>query len=242
MVDKLARTRFLAVLGSSGSGKSSLVNCGLRPALHRGLMGAAGSAWRIAQFRPGSAPLEAMAKALAKDSVLFPGFKLQGLTLDELIESTLRLSKLGLIDIYEQARLNDGANLLVVVDQFEELFRYRALATPQKADEYGMRQETTAFVNLLLEAAKQRTCPIYVVLTMRSDFLGDCAQFPALPEAINEGHYLTRRASDQARCIVRAGGLREIDAGGPRLVRKFRLVVHATPLAFGKEWCPVGAA
>ena len=242
MVDKLARTRFLAVLGSSGSGKSSLVNCGLRPALHRGLMGAAGSAWRIAQFRPGSAPLEAMAKALAKDSVLFPGFKLQGLTLDELIESTLRLSKLGLIDIYEQARLNDGANLLVVVDQFEELFRYRALATPQKADEYGMRQETTAFVNLLLEAAKQRTCPIYVVLTMRSDFLGDCAQFPALPEAINEGHYLTRRASDQARCIVRAGGLREIDAGGPRLVRKFRLVVHATPSAFGKEWCPVGAA
>ena len=53
---------------------------------------------------------------------------------------------------------------------------------------------------------------------------------------------LTRRASDQARCIVRAGGLREIDAGGPRLVRKFRLVVHATPSAFGKEWCPVGAA
>ena len=55
-------------------------------------------------------------------------------------------------------------------------------------------------------------------------------------------YFLTRRASDQARCIVRAGGLREIDAGGPRLVRKFRLVVHATPLAFGKEWCPVGAA
>jgi hypothetical protein len=49
-------------------------------------------------------------------------------------------------------------------------------------------------------------------------------------------------ASDQARCIVRAGGLREIDVGGPRLVRKFRLVVHATPSAFGKEWCPVGAA
>jgi uncharacterized coiled-coil DUF342 family protein/energy-coupling factor transporter ATP-binding protein EcfA2 len=199
MVDRLARTRFLVVLGSSGSGKSSLVNCGLRPALHRGLMGAAGSAWRMAQFRPGSTPLEATAKALAKDGVLFPGLKLQGLTLDELIESTLRLSKLGLVDIYEQARLKDGANLLVVVDQFEELFRYRALAAPQKTDEYGMRQETTAFVNLLLEAPKQRTCPIYVVLTMRSDFLGDCAQFPALPEAINEGHYLVPRMTRDDR-------------------------------------------
>jgi FtsZ-binding cell division protein ZapB/guanylate kinase len=210
MVDKLARTRFLVVLGSSGSGKSSLVNCGLRPALHRGLMGTAGSAWRMAQFRPGSAPLEAMAKALAKDGVLFPGFKLQGLTLDELIESTLRLSKLGLVDIYEQARLNDGTNLLVVVDQFEELFRYRTLSTPQKTDEYGMRQETTAFVNLLLEAPKQRTCSIYVVLTMRSDFLGDCAQFPALPEAINEGHYLVPRMTrDDRRAAI----------GGPVAVR-----------------------
>lgn len=43
MVDKLAATRFLAVVGTSGSGKSSLVNCGLVPALHRGLMAGAGS-------------------------------------------------------------------------------------------------------------------------------------------------------------------------------------------------------
>ena len=59
MVNKLAATRFLAVVGTSGSGKSSLVNCGLRPALHRGLMTRAGTAWRMAQFRPGSAPLRA---------------------------------------------------------------------------------------------------------------------------------------------------------------------------------------
>src|SRR4026207_1761743 len=46
MVDKLAATHFLAVVGTSGSGKSSLVNCGLRPALHPGLIGGAGAAWR----------------------------------------------------------------------------------------------------------------------------------------------------------------------------------------------------
>ena len=45
MVDRLSAARFLAVVGTSGSGKSSLVNCGLRPALHRGLMASAGSAW-----------------------------------------------------------------------------------------------------------------------------------------------------------------------------------------------------
>src|SRR5262247_4755024 len=65
MVNKLAATRFLAVIGTSGSGKSSLVNCGLRPALHGGLMASAGTSWRMAQFRPGNDPLRAMADALA---------------------------------------------------------------------------------------------------------------------------------------------------------------------------------
>lgn len=56
-IDKLAEKHFLAVVGTSGSGKSSLVNCGLRPALHRGWMPKAGTVWRIAQFRPGSNPI-----------------------------------------------------------------------------------------------------------------------------------------------------------------------------------------
>ena len=59
MVDKLAATHFLAVVGTSGSGKSSLVNCGLRPALHGGLMARAGTSWRMAQFRPGNDPMRA---------------------------------------------------------------------------------------------------------------------------------------------------------------------------------------
>src|SRR5215468_9347011 len=122
MVNKLAATRFLAVVGTSGSGKSSLVNCGLRPALHRGLMAKAGTSWRIAQFRPGSNPVRAMARALANKGVLFGDYKSEGVSLAEIIEATLNLSTLGLADIYEQAQPGEAVNLLVVVDQFEELF------------------------------------------------------------------------------------------------------------------------
>src|SRR5688572_33501751 len=70
MVDKLAATHFLAVVGTSGSGKSSLVNCGLVPALHRGLIAGAGSAWRVATLRPGNRPIRALAEALTRPSVL----------------------------------------------------------------------------------------------------------------------------------------------------------------------------
>ena len=67
----------------------------------------------------------------------------------------------------------------------------------------GVSEAATAFVNLLLEAKEQTTYPIYVVLTMRSDFLGDCAQFPGLAEAINAGQYLVPRMTrDERRAAI----------------------------------------
>src|SRR5436190_14989989 len=155
MVDKLAATRFLAVVGTSGSGKSSLVNCGLRPALHGGLMASAGTAWRIAQFRPGSDSMQAMARALAEDGVLFRDYQAGGLTLAEIVDTTFRMSKLGLIDIYEQAQLAEDVNLLVVVDQFEELFRYRQAGPGQRQTVMSVSEDAIAFVNLLLEVKEQ---------------------------------------------------------------------------------------
>ncbi len=195
MVDTLARGRFLAVIGSSGCGKSSLVNCGLRPALHRGLLTRAGSAWRMASCRPGGHPLRALAHALAAPGALQRDIGNGPFSQAELIEATLAMSRLGLVEAWREAQLPAGTNLLVIVDQFEELFRYRNLAD-------GDDDPATAFVNLLLEA-RQRDVPIYIVLTMRSDFLGDCARFAGLPEAINGGQYLVPRMSrDERRAAI----------------------------------------
>jgi hypothetical protein len=205
MVDQLATTRFLAVVGSSGCGKSSLVNCGLRPALHRGLMASTGPHWRVVQFRPGSAPLAALASALAQPDVLFEKRPAAEVPIEFLVESTLRLSKLGLVDIFQQAHLPRGTNLLVVVDQFEELFRFPGHRHNGGAT--GPGSDAKAFVKLLLEVPKQR-CPIYVVLTMRSDFLGDCAAFNNLPEAINRAQYLVPRLTRDERRAAIAGPAR----------------------------------
>ena len=201
MVDKLEATHFLAVVGTSGSGKSSLVNCGLRPALLRGLMAGAGSSWCVAQFRPGTNPIGAMAKALAEEGALFRDLAIEGLTLPQLVDVNLRMSKLGLIDIVQQAALEDGVNLLLVVDQFEELFRYGQLAAA--GSDSGQRNDSTAFVNLLLEVAERAPERIFVVLTMRSDFLGDCTKFSGLVEAINAGQYLVPRLTrDERRAAI----------------------------------------
>ena len=73
-------------------------------------------------------------------------------------------------------------------------------------------------MNLLLQAA-QSEHPIYIVLTMRSDFLGDCARFPGLPEAVNEGQYLVPRLTrEEGRAAITspiAVGSGEIESRSP---------------------------
>jgi len=113
MVNELARTRFLAVLGTSGSGKSSLVNCGLRPALHRGLMAGAGPAWRMAQFRPGSDPIQSLAEALAAEGVLYSKHN-EDVPIAEIVKTYLHASKNGIVETFRKARLPEGTNLLIV--------------------------------------------------------------------------------------------------------------------------------
>lgn len=204
MVDKLG-ARFLAVLGTSGSGKSSLVNCGLRPALRRGLMAGAGTVWKMVQFRPGADPIRAMSNAIAGEKTLFQDFRPPGMPLDQIVEATLRMSDLGLADVFEQAQLESRANLLLVVDQFEELFRYVKPGRNNRSDVQERSEEAVAFVKLLLRVHAQTNLPVYVVLTMRSDFLGDCARFEGLPEAINQGQYLVPRLTREERRSAIAG-------------------------------------
>lgn len=194
---RLSRSRFLAVVGTSGSGKSSLIRAGLMPALRGGMMKGAGSGWRIAVMRPGGNPIGNLAAELAKKDVLSEaGLGLSDEEAEAVIEATLRSGSLGILNVAREARLGEHEKLLVVVDQFEELFRFRAA-------QEGSVDEASAFVKLLLEAAQQRELSIYIVLTMRSDFLGDCAQFQGLPEAINDGQYLIPRMTrDERRFAV----------------------------------------
>ncbi|MFN9692407.1 MAG: NACHT and WD repeat domain-containing protein [Synechococcaceae cyanobacterium] len=205
MVDLLAQRRFLAVVGGSGCGKSSLVNCGLQPALRRGLMASGGTSWRMARFRPGLRPIEALAQGLAaalspSDGDATASLAAADLSQAEVIATQLRLSRLGLVEVAEQAGIGPDANLLVVVDQFEELFRYQGLAEGPAAGRLANAQgEAQALVNLLLASGAQQRCPIHLVLTMRSDFLGDCARFTGLPEAITTSLYLVPRLSREER-------------------------------------------
>src|SRR3954463_2703253 len=168
ILERLASRRLLAVIGVSGGGKSSLVRAGVIPVLRIGTAQNLPGRWRIRTIKPGNAPLQALRTVLQAGS-------------------DWPTSSFGLV---EQARNLLGVNekLLLVVDQFEELFRFRAETLNSDAG-----NEAALFVNLLLAAVDQPRIPIYLLLTMRTDFLGECAQFRGLPEALNDCYYLVPR-------------------------------------------------
>jgi energy-coupling factor transporter ATP-binding protein EcfA2 len=194
LLTRLQHGRFVGIVGQSGCGKSSLVRAGLLPALHGGFMAGVGSRWRIAVMRPGSAPIESLSRALERARVLENVAPDESMRLG-LTNGVLHGGALGLVEVVQQAHLPSDENVLVVVDQFEELFRFRHGASAAHASD-----EAAAFVKLLLSAASNRDVPVYVLITMRSDFIGECAQFRELPETLNDGLFLVPRLTrDQVR-------------------------------------------
>jgi len=182
MVDRLAATRFLAVLGASGSGKSSLVMTGLLDALVIGLHARAGSRWRIAYMRPGSRPTENLARALLNSEET--GKQANDLDI-ELLASYLQRGPRSLVEWCIAGNLAPGTNLLVLVDQFEELFRVAREASCE---------ESQLFVDLIATLLKADSAsPVRVIRTIRSKFLGECAGLPSLAGVVITAQYLLPR-------------------------------------------------
>jgi WD40 repeat protein len=196
LLTKLRTSRLIAVIGSSGSGKSSLVKSGLIPSLQSGFMSGRGSSWRICSFRPGNDPIGNMAKSLVSPMFANDEEATENMeTLTAITESVLRRNTSGLVDAYKQSNQPASTNLLILVDQFEEIFRFRKFENESKQ----VKKDSVTFINLLLAATKQSDLPIYVVFTMRADFLTDCTDFRGLPEAINDGSYLVPKMTREER-------------------------------------------
>lgn len=156
--------RFLAVVGPSGSGKSSLVRAGLVPALRAGAV-AGGPCWYVADLTPGIDPFAELVRALRKVAV-------RPLTDD--VADALRDRPAGLAALVRSALPDDGGELLLVVDQFEELFTLVAEA------------DRKAFV-ALLAAATAGDSRLRVVVTLRADFYDRPLGDPVLAELLRQG-------------------------------------------------------
>ena len=187
VIDRLARNRLVFIHGASGSGKSSLVRGGVLPKLALQHM-RHDAPWLTCAMRPSGGPiwnlaaeyarLEGRAGDIERIGAIAGQFNARSATLASVASS--------LKDVQDKS-------LCVLVDQFEELFRHEK--------EMG-GDELRLFVDLIQRAAagdQGEATPgldLHVIVTMRSEFLGECARFAGFAETINHTQYLVPRMDD----------------------------------------------
>ena len=190
--------RFLAVVGPSGSGKSSVVRAGLIPALRRGALPGSEN-WFVIQMLPGARPLEEMETALLRIAVNPP----------ESLLSQMREDERGMLRAIKRVLPADDAGprrseLLLLIDQFEEIFTL-------VEDESDRAQ----FLEGLLAAAADPRGRLRVVVTLRADFYDRPLQYAGLGELVRQQTevVLPLSSAELERAITGPGGRMGVELG-----------------------------
>jgi hypothetical protein len=177
-----------------------VIRAGLIPQLLAGYLQEAGTNWDIAICRPGKNPVENLAVAFAR--IKCSSNDNESIKNEcQVTEPLLNHSIYGILDFNEVLNppgkpKEEKSNLLIIIYQFEELFRFNR-------DDLKKPGIENHFVNLLLNASLNPDVSIYVIITMRSEFLGDCVKYRGLPEAINQGQYLVPQLSrEQIKDVI----------------------------------------
>jgi WD40 repeat protein/energy-coupling factor transporter ATP-binding protein EcfA2 len=169
LLDHLAETEtkstFLAVVGPSGSGKSSVVRAGLIPALRQGALPGSEN-WFTLQMLPGEHPLEELEATLLGIAVDPP----------DSIQEQLQADEHGLLKALTECLPEDNSKLLLVIDQFEEVF-------------YQVEQESERahFLKCLYHAVTDPHSPLILIITLRADFYDRPLSYPKFGELARAG-------------------------------------------------------
>jgi len=198
VAEKLLRNRFVALTGSSGSGKSSLMHCGVVPAIMAGSKGK--SSWRVLSIKPGNDPVGNLADAFATSDINSDGNK----TGKEGILRLLNEDPDGISAIFGRFPSREGEKTLLLIDQFEELFRY---GDGETGKEYG--EVTATFLNLITRAVTNNKNAFYAIIALRSELISECERFKVFTRIVNNSNFLLPGMTEENLREVITGPLKK---------------------------------
>lgn len=168
VTQKLMKFRFVAVTGPSGIGKSSFISCGVIP----GLMNHGN--WNLIQVLPGKDALNQLLKKVQA---------LPGNNTEEVIPSETEARKEAIIANLKNSNKKSKSNTILFIDQFEQLIL-------NSRNNVISEKDTRTYLSMLMDLINQKELPVFVVIAIRSDYLGEFSFYHELAELINKSGYL----------------------------------------------------
>lgn len=197
--------RFLAVLGASGSGKSSLLHAGVLPWLRQGTLHPETKDWTYVPMRPGSNALSNLDAALRGVPALRPHLPPVGAT-PEQRRAQWSGNLLHEVAATALGTSHGASRLVLIVDQFEELFTFRpsgqSAAEEKRRNDY-MTAVWEPFLRNLAGAVREPSGPVSVIVSMRADFLAHFAEDESLAPFLSDF---------RLRCLIQPLSEREVRA------------------------------
>lgn len=228
---KISKNRFITIMGYSGSGKSSLLYCGLIPILYGGFATQAGPYWNVITTRPGTSPINSLTDSIIDFMLKTDRLDQEGVEMQRaIISSVLRSGSDGLVKVSKYIQRNQTENSFFLIDQFEEIFGYR-----EHDESVEAVNDAQLFVNLILTAIQQTEVPTFVALTMRSDFIGECSMFTGLTDHINISNYLIPQMTREQKKSVIEGPVAV--AGGKISQRLVKRLLN--DIGMGQDQLPI---
>ncbi len=220
IIERMERHHMAAVMGGSGCGKSSIVRAGVIPKLHAYGISSAGDTWLFAIFTPQDQPIVRLAEALEALLEKPADEERRGERREQIRE--LLFDPDGLEYFLEEfgselavgdglEKLRERTRLLVIVDQFEEIFRDddhgdEDLTSEQRTMPESKPREAKALAELILNCFRKEPeaddhgdgprARVFIMITLRTEDLHKCAEYLELPEVLNRCSYMARRLDE----------------------------------------------
>ena len=179
----LQQYKLVTITGDGGSGKTSLIDAGLIPKIQKGFSGQQGKEWSICKFRPGVSPIENLSYSLTEKGGLYIGGKAK--TTDyENYKSILETKReLGLVEIYKNSEIFEKKNLLVIIDQIEDLFKFK------KFFDFDATLDDNLLFNIVYRTSRYKETPIYFIIAIDNEFISKLNSYDRFTELLNYTQY-----------------------------------------------------
>ena len=179
----LQKNKLLTLNGVSGSGKTSLINSGLIPRLQNGFIGQAGKEWSITSFRPGINILLNLSHALTQNNVLKVDSKSNTTDQKYYSEIISNSGSMGVVEIYKRSDIFNKKNLLIIIDQLEDLFKYEKYFDSSKSE------DDNNLMDIIYRSVTMKNTAIYFLICIETPYLSKLTSYKKLQEIISKSQY-----------------------------------------------------